>query len=209
MKLITCSSLCIFIVPLLCAARYRCLWCFRLTCGSAINILHVAELMETRDFLLYLRYLSQSGLVFFLLVISTWWVNCVGKQPAEAEKKMQRIWHQAQLGVLCSSGLCAVEKGNWMAKAALSEEAVSGDGPLVPSWTTAGAVGPVLHRPGFSAEKSMSFALPHLAPQRFVQGLGVLLKVNRENISLINLSPSSSISVLHSSWGNDAVHRKH
>lgn len=87
MKLITCSSLCIFIVPLLCAARYRCLWCFRLTCGSAINILHVAELMETRDFLLYLRYLSQSGLVFFLLVISTWWVNCVGKQPAEAEKK--------------------------------------------------------------------------------------------------------------------------
>lgn len=56
-----------------------------------INILQVAELTETCDFLLYLRYLSQSGLFFFLLLISTWWINCVRKQPVEMENAENMI----------------------------------------------------------------------------------------------------------------------
>lgn len=72
------------VAPSLFAEKCRCLWCFCLTCSVVINILQVAELTGT-DFLLYLLYLSQLGLLFFLLLISTWWVNCVGKQPVKTE----------------------------------------------------------------------------------------------------------------------------
>lgn len=60
------------------------------------------------DFLLYLLYLSQLGLFFFLLLISTWWVNCVGKQRGKTENAENMMLSSARsvLQFISVFGVC-------------------------------------------------------------------------------------------------------